>query len=146
MLSLFTLLGLLAGEPASGGAEAAGAAARANACIVCHENQPGRLSQVVEEWRHSVHAANKVLCDGCHGGDPTLRRDQFPDDAPFSRSILCQVKSCRPDLIPACCMRSSGASSPGASGRRAVLIPNGDSNPPGLFPECGENKAWPHES
>ncbi|MHC4511564.1 MAG: multiheme c-type cytochrome, partial [Planctomycetota bacterium] len=41
-----------------------------NACVSCHQNLPGKLSAIVQEWRQSIHFQNNVTCDGCHGGDP----------------------------------------------------------------------------
>ncbi len=49
-----------------------------NACVRCHENQAGQLGQIVREWKNSVHFANGVGCDGCHGGDATVRAENFP--------------------------------------------------------------------
>src|SRR5262249_53312672 len=46
---------------------------------------------------------------------------------PFRLSIRFQVKSCRPHLIPACCIDLSRASRSGESGLKAVLMPNGES-------------------
>jgi len=40
-------------------------------CIQCHGAQPGRLGEPVMLWKGSVHAANGVSCNSCHGGDPT---------------------------------------------------------------------------
>jgi len=40
-------------------------------CIVCHEGQPGRLGDPVEQWRGSIHAKNGIFCNACHGGDPS---------------------------------------------------------------------------
>ncbi len=54
-----------------------------NACVTCHENLPGKLSAVVEEWKQSIHFRNNVACDGCHGGDPSVKRAQFADDEMF---------------------------------------------------------------
>jgi len=52
-----------------------------NACVRCHRDLPGRLSQIVDlEWKFSVHYAAGVGCDGCHGGNPALRREQFKSD------------------------------------------------------------------
>ena len=49
-----------------------------NACVQCHRDLPGRSSEIVHvEWAKSVHFAAGVGCHGCHGGDPTVRRDQF---------------------------------------------------------------------
>jgi len=60
-----------------------------NACVSCHQNLTGKLSTVVQEWRHSVHFQNQVTCDGCHGGDPALKREQFDNDEVFkNRSHL----------------------------------------------------------
>ena len=51
-----------------------------NACVRCHENLAGRLGEIaLLEWKNSVHYANNVACDGCHGGDPSLTPDQFDD-------------------------------------------------------------------
>ncbi len=55
-----------------------------NACIDCHRNLAGRSSEIVDvEWKQSIHYANGVTCDGCHGGDARLRADQFPNEAAF---------------------------------------------------------------
>ncbi len=54
-----------------------------NACVSCHRDLAGRLSAVVQEWAQSVHFRNNVSCDGCHGGDPSVKRDQCPDDETF---------------------------------------------------------------
>ncbi len=40
-------------------------------CIQCHSKQPGRLGAPVADWRTSVHAANGISCNNCHGGDPS---------------------------------------------------------------------------
>lgn len=40
-------------------------------CIQCHSGQEGRLAAPVKQWRTSVHAANGISCNDCHGGDPT---------------------------------------------------------------------------
>jgi hypothetical protein len=39
-------------------------------CITCHARLKGRLSDPVQLWRGSIHAANGITCDKCHGGDP----------------------------------------------------------------------------
>ena len=39
-------------------------------CIQCHSTQPGKLGEPVKLWRGSIHAANGVACNNCHGGDP----------------------------------------------------------------------------
>jgi hypothetical protein len=67
------------------GAGAATDAAPYDACVQCHENLPGRLSAVVEEWRRSVHHEHQVTCAGCHGGDPTVRREQFTSEEEFTK-------------------------------------------------------------
>ena len=54
-----------------------------NACVSCHQNLPGKLSSVVEEWKQSVHCRNNVTCDGCHGGDPSVKREQFDTEEIF---------------------------------------------------------------
>jgi hypothetical protein len=48
-----------------------------NACVRCHESQTGRLGEIVQEWKNSVHFANGVGCDGCHGGDAGARAEHF---------------------------------------------------------------------
>lgn len=58
-----------------------------NNCVNCHANLSGRSSEIVElEWKHSVHFAAKVGCDGCHGGNAALRREQFESDEAFKRA------------------------------------------------------------
>lgn len=54
-----------------------------NACISCHRDLPGKLSAVVEDWKQSVHCRNNVTCDGCHGGDPSIRRDLCDSEKVF---------------------------------------------------------------
>jgi hypothetical protein len=39
-------------------------------CIRCHGAQTGRFGEPVRLWRGSIHAANNVACNDCHGGDP----------------------------------------------------------------------------
>lgn len=52
-----------------------------NACVQCHRDLPGRSSEIVElEWKKSVHYAGGVACNGCHGGDPSVRRENFDSD------------------------------------------------------------------
>jgi len=54
-----------------------------NACVSCHQNLPGKLSVAVEEWKQSIHFRNNIACDGCHGGDPSVKRDQFDSEEAF---------------------------------------------------------------
>jgi hypothetical protein len=39
-------------------------------CIQCHGAQSGRLGEPVKLWQGSIHAANGIACNDCHGGDP----------------------------------------------------------------------------
>ena len=82
------LLTTIAAEQRAGAADDGQADPYANnACVQCHRDLPGRSSEIVElEWKHSVHFAANVACDGCHGGDPLVRRDQFPSDDAFKRA------------------------------------------------------------
>jgi len=58
-----------------------------NACVQCHRNLAGRSAEIVDvEWVQSVHYRNNVACDGCHGGDASLTRDQFPTDDAFKQA------------------------------------------------------------
>jgi len=58
-----------------------------NACVQCHRNLAGRSAEIVDlEWATSVHHANNVACDGCHGGDASLTREQFPTDKAFKQA------------------------------------------------------------
>jgi len=58
-----------------------------NACIQCHRNIAGRSAEIVDlEWANSVHHDNNVACDGCHGGDASLTRDQFPSEQAFKEA------------------------------------------------------------
>jgi hypothetical protein len=58
-----------------------------NACVQCHRDQAGRSAEIVElEWKQSVHYKANIGCDGCHGGNPALRREQFANDEAFKRA------------------------------------------------------------
>jgi hypothetical protein len=58
-----------------------------NACVQCHRDLPGRSSEIVDrEWKQSVHFRANVGCDGCHGGNPALKRTQFASDDEFKRA------------------------------------------------------------
>ncbi len=57
-----------------------------NACVNCHKDLPGRLSEVVQEWSQSIHIRNNVACHSCHGGDAGVRRDQFDSEEAFKRA------------------------------------------------------------
>ena len=48
-----------------------------------------------------------------------------------------QVKSCRPHLMPACCMAASRASRSGGVGPQAVLMPKGESGSSASASRCG---------
>ena len=47
------------------------ASAQETVCTQCHGPLPGRLGEPVKLWRSSIHAANNISCNNCHGGDPT---------------------------------------------------------------------------
>jgi hypothetical protein len=77
--------------PAAPAVAPAGDAFADNACVQCHRDLPGRSSEIVElEWKQSVHHSAKVGCEGCHGGDPSLPRDQFASDEEFKRAAHLQ--------------------------------------------------------
>jgi hypothetical protein len=58
-----------------------------NACILCHRERGGRLAEIVDrEWAAGVHYGNNVPCESCHGGDPSLTRDQFSSDDEFTKA------------------------------------------------------------
>lgn len=62
-----------------------------NNCVQCHSSIPGTSSKIVElEWKHSVHFGVGVGCEGCHGGDATLSREQFTSDESFKRAAHLQ--------------------------------------------------------
>lgn len=85
-VKLFILYGfysLLVLVPSSNAALADGSAYKDNVCISCHQDLPGKLSAVVDEWKQSVHYRNNVTCDGCHGGDPSIKRDQCDSEKVF---------------------------------------------------------------
>lgn len=43
-----------------------------DACIQCHasDTMQEKFREVVDEWKQSWHAENKISCSSCHGGDP----------------------------------------------------------------------------
>lgn len=58
-----------------------------NSCLECHRDLPGRSSEIVElEWKQSMHAAAGVGCDGCHGGNPAVRRGDYDSDEAWKRA------------------------------------------------------------
>jgi hypothetical protein len=58
-----------------------------NDCVQCHRDLPGRSAEIVAlEWKHSVHYDANVGCDGCHGGNPALKRAQFASDDAFKKA------------------------------------------------------------
>jgi hypothetical protein len=56
---------LATGEPTL----AASAPQPETVCIQCHAALPGKLGAQVNLWRESIHAANGISCNSCHGGD-----------------------------------------------------------------------------
>ena len=40
-------------------------------CIICHQNQGGRLSAPTAPFPTDIHAERGLTCASCHGGDPT---------------------------------------------------------------------------
>ena len=42
-----------------------------NVCIACHSELEGELQAPALEWPKSAHAKAGVMCQDCHGGDPT---------------------------------------------------------------------------
>jgi hypothetical protein len=59
------------------------AAYQDNACGSCHRDLVGKLGAVVQEWPQSVHSRNHVTCDGWHGGDPAVKREQWDSEEAF---------------------------------------------------------------
>src|SRR5512137_1950270 len=68
LISWLTPLLILAGMPLHATAQAP--AQDEIVCIRCHGTLPGKLGEPVRLWRDSIHAANGVACNNCHGGDP----------------------------------------------------------------------------
>lgn len=69
--SLAGLFALLLLFPAlSRAADEAPAAPPETVCLQCHSGQDERLSAPIGLWRTSIHAANGISCNDCHGGDP----------------------------------------------------------------------------
>jgi cytochrome c554/c'-like protein len=64
---LFMLLSLVVPIAGAGSAAAQGE----TVCLQCHGRQAGRFGAPVGAWRTSVHAANGISCNNCHGGDPS---------------------------------------------------------------------------
>ncbi len=49
------------------------ALANRSACVVCHSAlTAGKDKAVMGNWSRSVHKANGVTCDTCHGGNPNI--------------------------------------------------------------------------
>jgi hypothetical protein len=75
------------GAAAAGKKEAKADPFADNACVQCHRDKPGRLSEIVDlEWKQSVHYAASVGCDGCHGGNPAPRREQYKSDDEWKKA------------------------------------------------------------
>ncbi len=86
-LALTAVLAFMSDGLAAERAPAGGDPFAANACINCHRDVPGRSSQIVElEWKHSVHFKAGVTCDGCHGGNAAVRREQYDSDEAFKKA------------------------------------------------------------
>ena len=87
MKRVFALMILLSMCVTARASEPAKDAFADNACVQCHSDLPGRSSEIVHlEWANSVHHANQVGCDGCHGGNAALKREQFASDDEFKRA------------------------------------------------------------
>ncbi|MFO7812385.1 MAG: cytochrome c3 family protein [Pelovirga sp.] len=75
-LFFFLMIFLLAGSTAS--------AADTSVCIECHGGLSGQLGEIpTAEWHTSVHAAHRVSCHDCHGGDPTDYVEAMSPDRGF---------------------------------------------------------------
>lgn len=66
MIPLFMVLLLLPVAPG-----AAQTTVGESVCLQCHPNLPEKYSRPVALWRSSIHAANGIACQHCHGGNPT---------------------------------------------------------------------------
>lgn len=73
LAALGALLGsvLITGQPTL----AASAPQPETVCIQCHAALPGKPGVPVNLWRESIHAANGISCNSCHGGDPKHAAD-----------------------------------------------------------------------
>jgi hypothetical protein len=86
-LALTALLAFVGDGLGAERAQASSDPLAANACINCHRDVPGRSSQIVDlEWKHSVHFKAGVTCDGCHGGNAAVRREQYDSDEAFKKA------------------------------------------------------------
>lgn len=72
------LMALTVPQASPGASPAAAPAQPETVCIQCHGALPGNLGAPVAQWRKSIHAANGISCNSCHGGDPK--------DAPMAMS------------------------------------------------------------
>jgi hypothetical protein len=61
-LILFSMVMICMARPSAG--------QETNVCVQCHSSLPGRLGEPVKLWKGSIHAANGIYCNECHGGDP----------------------------------------------------------------------------
>ncbi len=96
MIAWLTPLLILAGMPLHATAQVP--AQEEIVCIRCHGTLPGKLGEPVRLWRDSIHAANGIACNNCHGGDP---RDAANAMSP-ARGFLGAPKE---TAIPAFCGR-----------------------------------------
>lgn len=46
-----------------------------NGCVTCHRGLDGEAQKVVTQWETSIHKAEGIYCQDCHGGNPLVDDD-----------------------------------------------------------------------
>lgn len=54
-----------------------------NSCVICHQELGGKSSQIVVQWRNSVHYKTGIACVSCHGGNPKILDEDSMNTSDF---------------------------------------------------------------
>jgi predicted CXXCH cytochrome family protein len=98
---VLVLLGTMGSTLGSAGVEAAPALPEGNMCVACHHGiGDPRVTPPAEKFAQDVHLVKGILCQDCHGGDPTS-----PDPARSMDRAKGFVGKPKRQAIPALCGR-----------------------------------------
>lgn len=80
-------------------------------CLICHaaKTMKPAYREVVSQWRKSVHYANGIACNDCHGGDPNnMALAMSPQKGfvgvPTYRGVMQFCGKCHIDILKSCCI------------------------------------------